>query len=174
SGLVEGTRLRRRRVPPLSKGCWLSRWQGRLGLDADHPCQSQAAGARRNSEICDWYKRRLAKLIAFFEATSQVGKRLEDSSASPIAQSRIKPRRVALATASVRLTTSSLRKMVFTCAFTVPSPMNSSALISLLALPAAIFCSTSISRALKAAPLTRSASFAARIDGIEVSPIWTL
>src|SRR4029077_17422282 len=83
SGLVEGTRLRRRRVPPLSKGCWLSRWQGRLGLDADHPCQSQAAGARRNSEICDWYERRLAKLIAFFEATSQVGKRLEDSSASP-------------------------------------------------------------------------------------------
>ncbi len=80
-----------------------------------------------------WYERRLAKLIAFFEATSQAGKRLEDSSASPIVQSRIKPRRVALATASVRLTTSSLRKMVFTCAFTVPSPMNSSALISLLA-----------------------------------------
>src|ERR1700731_2975346 len=100
---------------------------------------SKWADADGNNEICGWYEGRVAKLVAFFEATSQAGKRLEDSSASPIAQSRIKPRRAALVTASVRLTTSSLRKMVFTCAFTVPSPMNSSAPISLLALPAAIF-----------------------------------
>ena len=44
----------------------------------------------------------------------------------------IKPRRVAVATASVRLTTSNLEKMLFTCALTVPSLMNNSAPISLL------------------------------------------
>jgi len=118
---------------------------------------SKWVDADGNSEICDWYEGWVAKLVAFFETTSQAGKRLEDSSASPIAQSRIKPRRVALATASVRLTTSSLRKMVFTCDFTVPSPMNSSALISLLALPAAIFC--------KYFDFTRAQSFAADAIG---------
>src|SRR5262249_20117936 len=50
----------------------------------------------------------------------------------------IKPRRVAVATASVRLTTSSLLKMLLTCVFTVPSLMNNSAPISLLLLPAAM------------------------------------
>ena len=61
-------------------------------------------------------------------------------------QSWIKPRRVAVAMASVRLTASSLVKMLLTCVFTVPSLINSSAPISLLLLPVAMRWSTSISR----------------------------
>src|SRR4029077_19795832 len=49
--------------------------------------------------------------------------------------SRIKPRRVAVATASVRLTTFIFTKMAFTCDFTVPSLMNSAEPISLLLFP---------------------------------------
>jgi hypothetical protein len=41
---------------------------------------SERVDADGNSEICDWYERPLAKLIAFFETTSQVGNQLEDSS----------------------------------------------------------------------------------------------
>jgi hypothetical protein len=53
--------------------------------------------------------------------------------------------------------------MVFTCAFTD----------LFVGLTCGDLFSTSISRGLKASPLTRSASFAARIDGMQVSPIWT-
>src|SRR5207244_13168099 len=77
----------------------------------------------------------------------------------------ISPRRVAVATASVRLTTSSLLKILLMWVFTVPSLMNNSAPISLLLLPTAMRCSTSISRGLNASPLTRSASFAASWGG---------
>src|SRR6185436_1649227 len=57
----------------------------------------------------------------------------------------IKPRRVAFATASVRLMTFILAKIAFTCDFTVPSLMHSTEPISLLLFPWAISLSTSIS-----------------------------
>src|SRR5438309_2105214 len=93
--------------------------------------------------------------------------------ARPPTYNWIKPRRVALATASVRLMTFILAKMAFTCDFTVPSLMNNAEPISLLLFPWAISLSTSISRALKVSPLTRSASLAARCTGTQVSPACT-
>src|SRR5438034_7058241 len=56
----------------------------------------------------------------------------EDAGARPPTYNWIKPRRVALATASVRLMTFILAKMAFTCDFTVPSLMNNAEPISLL------------------------------------------
>src|SRR5205823_14741854 len=85
----------------------------------------------------------------------------------------IRPRRVAFATASVRLMTFILAKNAFTCDLTVPSLINSAAPIALLLFPCAISLSTSISRELNVSPLTRSASFAARWTGTHVSPACT-
>jgi hypothetical protein len=61
----------------------------------------------------------------------------------------IRPRRVASATASVRLTTFILAKMAFPCDLTVPPLMKRAEAISLLLFPLAMSFRTSISRLLR-------------------------
>lgn len=91
-----------------------------------------------------------------------------------MSQSRINPRFVAAAIASVRLITCSLPKMFRTWLLMVVSLTNRSVPISLLLRPRASNFNTSISRAVSPSPLMREASFAASAAGMQVPLPWTV
>src|SRR6266487_5264048 len=144
---------------PQKRKLFVGRLTRSLPLTRPPACPSMSLGTRRLHSA----KRRSKVASAAADALQS----------DKYAYNWIKPRRVAFATASVRLITLSLAKMLFTCDFTVPSLIKRAEPISLLLLPCAISLRTSISRSLNVSPLTRCASLAARCTGTQVSPACT-